>query len=186
MNHKRSHADLAALNALYRPGALDAGTVEDYVRRRNGTSRVTYPLPELEPILSETLGILVYQEQVMRIAQVLAGVSLAEADVLRKAVGKKDPELIRQELGKFIEKAVARGYPRDTITEIAGQVETFGRYGFNRSHSVAYSILSYQTAWLKTHYPAEFMAARQLIGSQKPIDRAKLADPAVSMKEVAA
>ena len=100
----------------------------------------------------------------MRIAQVLAGISLAEADVLRKAVGKKDAELIRLELGKFVEKAVARGLPRATITEIAAQIETFGRYGFNLSHSVAYSILSYQTAWLKAHYPADFMAA--LLSSQ--------------------
>jgi DNA polymerase-3 subunit alpha len=95
----------------------------------------------------------------MRIAQVLAGISLAEADVLRKAVGKKDAELIKQELGKFVEKSVARGYDRRIIEELAGQIETFGRYGFNKSHSVAYSVISYQTAWLKTHYPAEFMAA---------------------------
>ena len=95
----------------------------------------------------------------MRIAQLLAGISLAEADVLRKAVGKKDAELIRQELGKFVEKSVARGYDRRIIEELAGQIETFGRYGFNKSHSVAYSVISYHTAWLKTHYPAEFMAA---------------------------
>ena len=101
----------------------------------------------------------------MRIAQVLAGISLAEADVLRKAVGKKDAELIRPELGKFAEKAVARGSRHATIiSDIAGQIETFGRYGFNKSHAVAYSILSYQTAWLKTHYPADFMAA--LLSSQ--------------------
>src|SRR5256885_11015702 len=95
----------------------------------------------------------------MRIAQTLAGISLAEADVLRKAVGKKDAELIHQELGKFIEKAIGRGYNRKIIEDLAAQIETFGRYGFNKSHSVAYSILSYHTAWLKAHYPAEFMAA---------------------------
>ena len=95
----------------------------------------------------------------MRIAQTLAGISLAEADVLRKAVGKKDAELIQKELGKFSEKAIGRGYDRKVILDIAAQIETFGRYGFNKSHSVAYSILSYQTAWLKAHYPAEFMAA---------------------------
>ena len=95
----------------------------------------------------------------MRIAQLLAGISLAEADVLRKAVGKKDAELIKPELGKFVEKAVAKGHDRKIIEELAAQIETFGRYGFNKSHSVAYSVLSYQTAWLKTHYPAEFMAA---------------------------
>src|SRR5205085_6620178 len=98
-------------------------------------------------------------EQVMRIAQVLAGISLAEADVLRKAVGKKDAELIRAELGKFTTKAVARGYDKRIIEDLAGQIETFGRYGFNKSHSVAYSVISFHTAWLKAHYPAEFMAA---------------------------
>ncbi len=156
--------DLVASNALMRPGPLDTGMHRVFVRRKRGEEPVSYPLPELGPILESTLGVITYQEQVMRIAQVLAGISLAEADVLRKAVGKKDPELIRLELGKFVEKAVGRGYPRPVITEIAAQIETFGRYGFNLSHSVAYSILSYQTAWLKTHYPADFMAA--LLSSQ--------------------
>jgi DNA polymerase III subunit alpha len=151
--------DLVASNALMRPGPLDTGMHKVYIRRKRGEEPVTYDLPELEPILANTYGVITYQEQVMRIAQVLAGVSLAEADVLRKAVGKKDPELIRLELGKFIEKAVARNYDRAVITEIAAQIETFGRYGFNRSHAVAYSIISYHTAWLKTHYPADFMAA---------------------------
>src|SRR5580692_6157246 len=151
--------DLVASNALMRPGPLDTGMHKVYIRRKRGEEPVTYDLPELEPILANTYGVITYQEQVMRIAQVLAGVSLAEADVLRKAVGKKDPELIRLELGKFIEKAVARNYDRAVITDIAAQIETFGRYGFNRSHAVAYSILSYHTAWLKTHYPADFMAA---------------------------
>jgi DNA polymerase III subunit alpha len=151
--------DLVASNALMRPGPLDTGMHRVYVRRKRGEEPVSYLLPELEPILASTLGVITYQEQVMRIAQVLAGISLAEADVLRKAVGKKDPELIRLELGKFVEKAVARGFPRAIITEIAAQIETFGRYGFNLSHSVAYSILSYQTAWLKAHYPADFMGA---------------------------
>lgn len=156
--------DLVASNALMRPGPLDAGMHRVYIRRKRGEEPVTYALPELEPILSATYGVITYQEQVMRIAQVLAGISLAEADVLRKAVGKKDAELIRAELGKFISKAVAKGHPRPVIEEIAAQIETFGRYGFNKSHSVAYSILSYQTAWLKTHYPADFMAA--LLSSQ--------------------
>jgi DNA polymerase-3 subunit alpha len=151
--------DLVASNALMRPGPLDAGMHRVYQRRKRGEERVVYALPELEPILEPTYGVITYQEQVMRIAQVLAGISLAEADVLRKAVGKKDAELIRIELGKFIEKSVARGYDRRVIEELAGQIETFGRYGFNKSHSVAYSVISYQTAWLKTHYPAEFMAA---------------------------
>jgi len=151
--------DLVASNALMRPGPLDAGMHRVYQRRKRGEEAVTFALPELEPILRETQGVITYQEQVMRIAQVLAGISLAEADVLRKAVGKKDAELIRKELGKFVEKSVARGYDRKIIEELAGQIETFGRYGFNKSHSVAYSVISYQTAWLKAHYPAEFMAA---------------------------
>jgi DNA polymerase-3 subunit alpha len=156
--------DLVASSALMRPGPLDAGMHKRYIQRKRGDEPVTYALPELQQILEPTYGVITYQEQVMRIGQVLAGISLAEADVLRKAVGKKDAELIREELGKFIEKAVARGYTRRIIEEIAGQIETFGRYGFNKSHSVAYSILSYHTAWLKTHYAAEFMAA--LLSSQ--------------------
>src|SRR5690606_5942969 len=113
----------------------------------------------LESILNNTYGVITYQEQVMRIAQSLAGISLAEADVLRKAVGKKDAALIQKELGKFIEKAVGRGYDRKVIDELAAQIETFGRYGFNKSHSVAYSIVAYHTAFLKAHHKPEFMAA---------------------------
>lgn len=151
--------DLVASNALMRPGPLDAGMHKVYCRRKKGEEPVTYQLPELEEILAPTYGVITYQEQVMRIAQRLAGISLAEADVLRKAVGKKDLGLIRRELGKFTEKAVAKGFNKSVIGDIAGQLETFGRYGFNKSHSVAYSILSYHTAYLKTHYPAEFLAA---------------------------
>jgi len=151
--------DLVASSALMRPGPLDAGMHKVYMRRKRGEEPVVYALPELEPILRETQGVITYQEQVMRIAQVLGGLSLAEADVLRKAVGKKDAELIKLELGKFVEKAIAKGYDRKIIEELSGQIETFGRYGFNKSHSVAYSVISYQTAWLKAHYPADFMAA---------------------------
>jgi DNA polymerase-3 subunit alpha len=151
--------DLVASNALMRPGPLDAGMHKVYMRRKRGEEPTTYALPELEPILSTTYGVITYQEQVMRIAQVLAGISLAEADVLRKAVGKKDAELIKQELGKFVAKAVGRGHPAKIIEELSGQIETFGRYGFNKSHAVAYSVISYHTAWLKAHHPAEFMAA---------------------------
>jgi DNA polymerase III subunit alpha len=151
--------DLVASNALMRPGPLDAGMHKVYMRRKRGEEPVSYALPDLEPILSTTYGVITYQEQVMRIAQVLAGISLAEADVLRKAVGKKDAELIKAELGKFVEKSVARGYDRRIIEELSGQIETFGRYGFNKSHAVAYSVITYHTAWLKAHYPAEFMAA---------------------------
>jgi len=151
--------DLVACNALMRPGPLDAGMHRVYCRRKRGEEAVSFALPELEEILAPTYGVITYQEQVMRIAQRLAGISLAEADVLRKAVGKKDQELIERELGTFRERAVANGFPRDVIAQISDQIETFGRYGFNKSHSVAYSILSYQTAYLKVHFPAEFMAA---------------------------
>jgi DNA polymerase-3 subunit alpha len=151
--------DLVASNALMRPGPLDAGMHKVYQRRKRGEEPVSYALPELQEVLESTYGVITYQEQVMRIAQILAGISLAEADVLRKAVGKKDAELIKVELGKFVEKSVARGYGRRVIEDIAAQLETFGRYGFNKSHSVAYSVIAYHTAWLKAHHPAEFMAA---------------------------
>lgn len=151
--------DLVASNALLRPGPLDTGMHLVFIRRKLGQEAVTYPHPSLKEILEPTYGVITYQEQVMRIANVLAGFSLAEADVLRKAVGKKDAELIRKELGKFVERAVALGHPKKLADDLAQQIETFGRYGFNKSHSVAYSVLGYQTAWLKTYHPAEFMAA---------------------------
>jgi DNA polymerase-3 subunit alpha len=151
--------DLVATNALLRPGPLDTGMYLVFINRKLGREKVRYPHPALEEILAPTYGVIVYQEQVMRIASALAGYSLAEADVLRKAVGKKDAELIKIELDKFVEKSVGRGYHRRVIEELAGQIETFGRYGFNKSHSVAYSVISYHTAWLKAYYPAEFMAA---------------------------
>ena len=151
--------DLVATNALVRPGPLDSGMHLVYIRRKRGEEPVRYALPELKEVLESTYGVIVYQEQVMRIPSVLAGYSIAEADVIRKAVGKKKAELIREELGKFVARAVERGHPKKVIEDIAAQIETFGRYGFVKAHSVAYSIISYQTAWLKTHYPAEFMAA---------------------------
>lgn len=151
--------DLIAANALLRPGPLDMGMDMVFIRRKLGQEEVRYPFPELEQVLEPTQGVIVYQEQVMRIVQILGGLSLAEADVLRKAVGKKDAELIAKELGKFIEKAVEKGYPRQQIKDLAEQIEAFGRYGFNKSHSAAYSLVAYQTAWLKVYYPAEFMAA---------------------------
>ena len=151
--------DLVATNALLRPGPLDTGMHLVFINRKLGREPVRYPHPALEEILKPTYGVITYQEQVMRIANLLAGFSLAEADVLRKAVGKKDKELIQHELGRFVKRALALGHDRRTIEDIAAQIETFGRYGFNKSHAVAYSVLSYQTAWLKAHYPAEFMAA---------------------------
>ena len=151
--------DLVATNALLRPGPLDSGMHLVFIRRKRGEETVRYPHDALREVLGPTYGVIVYQEQVMRIANVLGGYSLAEADVLRKAVGKKDKELLQRELGPFVERAVARGHDRRTIEDIAAQIETFGRYGFPKAHSVAYSVLSFRTAWLKTYYPAEFMAA---------------------------
>ena len=135
--------DLVAANALMRPGPLDAGMHTVFIRRKLGQEKVSYPLPELQEVLSSTYGVITYQEQVMRIANVLAGFSLAEADVLRKAVGKKDQELANQEVAKFVERAIALGHSRAIIEELGRQIVTFGRYGFNKSHSVAYSVLSY-------------------------------------------
>jgi len=151
--------DLVATNALLRPGPLDTGMHLVFINRKLGREPVRYPHPALAQILQPTYGVITYQEQVMRIANVLAGFSLAEADVLRKAVGKKDKELIQHELGRFVERALALGHDRRVIEDIAAQIETFGRYGFNKSHAVAYSVLSYQTAWLKAHYAPEFLSA---------------------------
>jgi DNA polymerase-3 subunit alpha len=151
--------DLVATNALIRPGPLDSGMTDVFIERKLGRAKVTYPHPSLEKVLEPTYGVIVYQEQVMRIASELAGFTLGEADVLRKAVGKKIAELIKAELGKFVERAVERGVDKNIALELSTQIETFGRYGFNRSHSAAYSLVSYQTAWLKAHHPAEFMAA---------------------------
>jgi len=151
--------DLVATNALIRPGPLDSGMTDVFIERKLGKQAVSFPHPSLEKVLEPTYGVIVYQEQVMRIASELAGFTLGEADVLRKAVGKKDSELIKRELGTFVTRALERGVDRKAAEDLAEQIETFGRYGFNRSHSAAYSLISYQTAWLKAHYPAEFMAA---------------------------
>ncbi len=151
--------DLIAVNALIRPGTLDSGMTDVYIRRKRGEEPVSYPHESLKEILEPTYGVITYQEQVMRAANVMAGFDMAEADVLRKAVGKKDPVLIRQELDRFVERAVARGVNKREAEHVASLLETFGRYGFNKAHAAAYAMISYRTAWLKCHYPAEFMAA---------------------------
>ncbi len=151
--------DLVATNALIRPGPLDSGMTDVYVRRKIGQEAVSYLHPALEPILESTYGVIVYQEQVMRITNVLAGYSLGDADQFRSAMGKKDQAKIDRELKAFADRAVERGVPAAKAGELAKQIETFGRYGFNKSHSAAYSLVSYHTAWLKVHYPAEYMAA---------------------------
>ncbi len=151
--------DLVAVNALIRPGPLDSGMTDVYIRRKRGFEEVRYPVPELEESLADTYGVITYQEQVMRVANVLAGFSLGEADVLRKAVGKKDAALTKKVLEEFCERAVKKGLTKKKADEIADLIRTFGRYGFPKAHSVAYAIISYRTAWLRAHYPAEFMAA---------------------------
>nr|MDQ3283097.1 DNA polymerase III subunit alpha [Acidobacteriota bacterium] len=151
--------DLAALNALYRPGALDAGMVDVYVKCKSGTQKPKYLVPVMKELLEETYGIIVYQEQVMQIAQRVAAYSLGQADLLRKAMGKKDAEVMAKERGGFVKGAVANGYDAKKANEIFDYIEPFARYGFNKSHSVAYALVAYQTAWLKVHYPRHFMAA---------------------------
>jgi DNA polymerase-3 subunit alpha len=151
--------DLVAILALYRPGPLDSGMAEDYIKRKNGKEKVKYLHPLLEPILKDTYGVIVYQEQVMQTAQVLAGYTMGEADILRRAMGKKDPEEMAAQRERFVSGALARKIDEKRATEIFDQMETFARYGFNKSHSAAYALVSYQTAYLKTHYPVEFMAA---------------------------
>jgi DNA polymerase-3 subunit alpha len=151
--------DLTALNALYRPGPIQGGMIDDFIERKWGRRKVEYELPELEQILKETLGVIVYQEQVMQIANRLAGYSLGEADLLRRAMGKKIAEEMAAQRERFVKGAVERGFPEKKIVKIFDLMEQFAGYGFNKSHSAAYALLAYQTAYLKTHYPVEFMAA---------------------------
>ena len=151
--------DLVALVALYRPGPLSSGMVDDFVDRKHGRQEVVYPLPMLEPILKSTYGTIVYQEQVMQIAQVMGGYSLGEADLLRRAMGKKDHDEMARQRGRFVSGASAREIPEEKSEEIFDLLAKFAAYGFNRSHSAAYGYISYQTAYLKAHYRPEYMAA---------------------------
>ena len=152
-------SDLIALVALYRPGPLDSGMVDDFVNTKHGRQEAHYPLPQLEPILEETYGVIVYQEQVMKIANVLANYSLGDADILRRAMGKKIPEVMEQEKIKFMAGAKENAIPEDKAEFIFDLMAKFAGYGFNKSHSAAYALIAYQTAFLKAHYPAQFMAA---------------------------
>jgi DNA polymerase-3 subunit alpha len=151
--------DIIAVNALYRPGPLKSGMVDDFIKRKRDPSAVKYPHPVLEPILKDTLGVIVYQEQVMLISQVLAGFTLAEADKLRKAMGKKKMDIIDQMEEKFLKGSQEREIPKKIAESIYAAIRKFGEYGFNKSHSAAYAIISYQTAYLKTHFPVEYMCA---------------------------
>jgi DNA polymerase-3 subunit alpha len=153
--------DIVALVALFRPGPLQSGMVEDFIARKHDTSGATidYLHPDLKPVLEATYGVILYQEQVMQIAQILAGYTLGGADLLRRAMGKKKPEEMAKQRSVFVSGAVARGVREGQATHIFDLMEKFAGYGFNKSHSAAYALLSYQTAWLKAHYPAAFMAA---------------------------
>ena len=151
--------DVIAMCALYRPGPLDAGMVEMYIDRKHGREEVIYDHPNLEPILQNTNGVIVYQEQVMQISQVMAGYSLGGADMLRRAMGKKKPEEMAKQRDIFVTGATAQGIDEATSGGVFDLMEKFAGYGFNRSHSAAYGVLAYQTAYLKQYYPAEFMAA---------------------------
>ncbi len=149
--------DLIAMNALYRPGPME--NIDDFIQRKHGKKKITYLHPSMEPILKETYGIIVYQEQVMQLANAIAGFSLADADLMRRAMGKKIASLMAEMSEKFINGAVAKGIPKKKAVEIFSLIEKFAQYGFNKSHSTAYAYVAYQTAWLKAHYPAEFMSA---------------------------
>ncbi len=154
-----SFEEIVALVALFRPGPLQSGMVDDFINRKHKRVAVKYPHPSLEPLLRPTYGVILYQEQVMQIARVLSGYTLGGADLLRRAMGKKKPEEMAQQRDVFVKGAVERGVNAKLATDIFGLIEKFAGYGFNRSHSAAYALIAYQTAWLKAHYPAAFMAA---------------------------
>ena len=158
--------ELTALNALYRPGPMDM--IDDFVERKWGRRKVEFLLPPLEEILKDSLGVIVYQEHVMQIANVLASYSLGEADLLRRAMGKKNAEAMAEQRDRFMSGAAALGHPKAPVGEIFDQMAKFSGYGFNKSHSAAYALVAYQTAYLKTHYPVEFMAALLTSETSKP------------------
>ncbi|NIA08351.1 MAG: DNA polymerase III subunit alpha [Nitrospiraceae bacterium] len=151
--------DIIALVALHRPGPMESGMVDQYVKAKHGETKVTYIVPELEPVLKETYGLIVYQEQVMKIAQVLAGYSLGDGDILRRAMGKKSHEEMAAQRDRFLSGAKKNGIPASKAKIIFDLIEKFAGYGFNKSHSAAYALIAYQTAWLKTHYLVPFMAS---------------------------
>src|SRR6202789_610345 len=157
---------LTALNALYRPGPMSM--IDDFIKRKWDASLIEYTLPELEPLLKETLGVMVYQEQVMQISNVIGGYSLGGADLLRRAMGKKDAAEMEKQREIFLKGAAERKFPKAQAGEIFDQMAKFAGYGFNKSHSAAYSLLAYHTAWLKTHYPVEFIAALLTSETSKP------------------
>jgi len=174
--------DIIALVALFRPGPLQSGMVDDFIDRKHGRTQVVYPHRDLEPVLSNTYGVILYQEQVMQIAQVLASYTLGGADILRKAMGKKDPAEMAKQRETFRAGAVEKGVDEELAESIFDLMEKFAGYGFNKSHSAAYALVSYQTAWLKAHYPAYFMAAVLSADMQNTDKIVTLIDECYSMK----
>lgn len=150
--------DIIAVNALYRPGPLGSGMVDDFIERKHGRQKISYLFNELQPILQETYGVIVYQEQVMKIASTIAGYSLGESDILRRAMGKKKVEVMAEQRELFMNRAIERKFDSKKAGELFDLMAYFAGYGFNKSHSAAYALIAYQTAYLKAHYPAEFMA----------------------------
>ena len=173
--------DIIAMLALYRPGPLGSGMVDEFIKRKHGEVDVTYPLPSLEGCLKDTYGVIVYQEQVMQIAQIVAGYTLGGADLLRRAMGKKNAEAMAKERTLFVDGAVKNGTSKEKATEIFDLMEKFAEYGFNKSHATAYALLSYQTAYLKANYPSEYMAAVMSRSLSNITDITKLMDECKAM-----
>lgn len=157
--------DISSILALYRPGPLDAGLIPKFINRKHGRELIEFVDPKLEPILQETYGIMVYQEQIMRIAQDLAGYSLGEADLLRRAMGKKKVSEMQKHRSQFVQGATAQAVPEKVADTLFDQMVLFAEYCFNKSHSTAYGAVTYQTAYLKAHYPVAYMAALLTVNS---------------------
>lgn len=174
--------DIIAVNALYRPGPLGSGMVNDYVERRHGRQKITYIFPELAAVLEETYGVIVYQEQVMKIASLIAGYSLGESDILRRAMGKKKAEVMAEQKAIFVSKAIERKFNERKAGELFDLMAYFAGYGFNKSHSAAYALIAYQTAYLKAHYPAEFMACLISLEASDPDKMSFYLDEAKDMR----
>lgn len=169
-------SDLSAMVALFRPGPM--AWIDDFIQAKNNQKAIRYPHPDLKPILSETYGIAVYQEQCMQIANTMAGYTLAEADNFRKAIGKKKPELMKKEKEKFTKGCIEKGYSKKTAEEVFALIEKFVGYGFNKSHSASYALIAYHTAYMKSHFPVEFMTAlltAESRGSSGPVKNEKIA-----------
>lgn len=173
--------DIIAVNALYRPGPLGSGMVDDFIERRHGKQKITYIFPELEEVLAETYGVIVYQEQVMKIASTIGGYSLGEADILRRAMGKKKAEVMAEQKAIFTSRSKERGFNGEKAGELFDLMAYFAGYGFNKSHSAAYALIAYQTAYLKAHYPAEFMACLISLEADTPDTMAEYLQDAKDM-----